>query len=64
MSTAGSRVAIAAAIGAAALFVAGCGGGGDNGGGSGKNKDVTIGFSQRRIAGSDWYKTLIQGAKD
>lgn len=29
--------------------------------GSGK---VVLGFSQRRVAGSDWWKTLIQGAKD
>lgn len=27
-------------------------------------KEITLGFSQRRIAGSDWWKTLIQGAKD
>lgn len=25
---------------------------------------VVIGFSQRRVAGSDWWKTLIQGAED
>lgn len=25
---------------------------------------IVIGFSQRRVAGSDWWKTLIQGAKD
>jgi ribose transport system substrate-binding protein len=25
---------------------------------------IVIGFSQRRIAGSDWWKTLVQGAKD
>ena len=31
--------------------------------GSGKDK-IVIGFSQRRIAGSDWWKTLIQGAED
>lgn len=24
---------------------------------------ITIGFSQRRIAGSDWWKTLVRGAK-
>jgi ribose transport system substrate-binding protein len=26
------------------------------------NKQITIGFSQRRVAGSDWYKTLVAGA--
>src|SRR3954454_8669734 len=25
-------------------------------------KDIVIGFSQRRVAGSDWYKTLVAGA--
>jgi ribose transport system substrate-binding protein len=25
---------------------------------------ITIGFSQRRLAGSDWWATLLQGAKD
>jgi len=28
------------------------------------NKQVVIGLSQRRVAGSDWWKTLIQGASD
>jgi len=28
------------------------------------DSDIVIGFSQRRIAGSDWWKTLVQGAKD
>ena len=28
------------------------------------SKDIVLGFSQRRVAGSDWWKTLIQGAKD
>lgn len=36
-------------------------GGGDQGSGG---KDIIIGFSQRRLAGSDWYKQLIQGAQD
>ena len=27
-------------------------------------KKVVIGFSQRRLAGSDWWATLLQGAKD
>lgn len=28
------------------------------------DKKIVVGFSQRRVAGSDWWKTLIQGAKD
>ncbi|MFC3341240.1 substrate-binding domain-containing protein [Paenibacillus abyssi] len=28
------------------------------------NKDITIGFSQRRVAGSDWYTNLIRGAEE
>jgi len=31
---------------------------------AGAQKKIVIGLSQRRIAGSDWWKTLIQGAKD
>jgi ribose transport system substrate-binding protein len=32
---------------------------------AGANGDtITIGFSQRRLAGSDWWATLLQGAKD
>jgi ribose transport system substrate-binding protein len=59
---------MAAVLGAGALFTAGCGGS-DNGGGggsgaSGKTENISIGFSQRRIAGSDWYKTLVQGVRD
>ncbi len=27
-------------------------------------KEVVLGLSQRRVAGSDWWKTLIQGATD
>lgn len=67
MARATSTIAMAAVAGATALFAAGCGG--DDGGGSGsasggKTENITIGFSQRRIAGSDWYKTLVQGVKD
>ena len=29
-----------------------------------EEKKVVIGFSQRRLAGSDWWATLLQGAKD
>lgn len=62
-----TRAAAAALLGAAVLVSAGCGG--DDGDGSGTSagegkKDITIGFSQRRIAGSDWWKTLVQGVKD
>jgi ribose transport system substrate-binding protein len=49
-------------------LAAGCG---DNANGSGQSasagtggKTVVIGFSQRRIAGSDWWKTLVKGVKD
>jgi len=31
---------------------------------SGDGEQITIGFSQRRLAGSDWWATLLQGAKD
>lgn len=57
---------MAAVTGAAALFAAGCGGGNGGGATSAGNggKNITIGFSQRRIAGSDWYKTLVKGVKD
>lgn len=27
------------------------------------DQQLTIGFSQHRVAGSEWYKTLIEGAK-
>jgi ribose transport system substrate-binding protein len=64
MARGSARFAIAAVVAATALSAAGCGGGGNSGGGAGNTQNITIGFSQRRIAGSDWYKTLIQGAKD
>lgn len=55
------------AVGAAGVAVAGCGssasGGGGSGNSSGSGKRIVIGFSQRRVAGSDWYKTLIAGAQ-
>lgn len=31
--------------------------------GDSSGKSIVIGFSQRRVAGSDWYKTLITGAQ-
>lgn len=57
------------AVALAASTVAGCSGasgavspsGVRSGGGSGNG--IVIGFSQRRVAGSDWYKTLIAGAE-
>jgi ribose transport system substrate-binding protein len=58
---------MAAVSGVTALFAAGCGGGNSgasSSGSGGSTKNITIGFSQRRIAGSDWYKTLVQGVKD
>lgn len=30
----------------------------------GSGEPITIGFSQRRLAGSDWWATLLQGAED
>ena len=30
----------------------------------GKDTKIVIGLSQRRVAGSDWWKTMIQGSKD
>lgn len=60
-------VAMAAASGVAALFAAGCGGSdsdGQSASGGDAGKTVVIGFSQRRIAGSDWWKTLVKGVKD
>ncbi len=41
----------------------GCGGGSGSGQGGG-DQEIMIGFSQRQLAGSDWYKQLIQGAED
>jgi ribose transport system substrate-binding protein len=63
-----STVAMTAVLGTGALVAAGCGGSDSSGGGgssgSAKTQNITIGFSQRRISGSDWYKTLVQGVKD
>lgn len=47
------------AVAALGVLAAGCG---SSGGGGGSSKKLVIGFSQRRVAGSDWYKTLIAGA--
>ena len=69
MSRSRSVVAMAAVSSAVALFGAGCGGD-DEGSGTGESageargENITIGMSQRGIAGSDWWKTLVQGVKD
>jgi ribose transport system substrate-binding protein len=42
----------------ALVFAAAC-----SGGDGADGESLTIGFSQRRIAGSDWWKTLVDGAK-
>lgn len=67
MATVRSTVAIAAVLGSAALIAGGCGGadgdGGDSAAGD-SGESITIGFSQRRISGSDWYKTLVQGVRE
>ncbi|WP_127125629.1 substrate-binding domain-containing protein [Georgenia sp. SYP-B2076] len=54
---------------AVSLLATACGQGAGpaSGGGSesaSQGKGVLIGFSQRRLAGSDWWATLLQGAKD
>ncbi|MCL3859813.1 substrate-binding domain-containing protein [Actinotalea sp. K2] len=59
---------------ALALALSACGGNGQqNGAGAdgdgttaapGGEETITIGFSQRRLAGSDWWATLLQGAED
>lgn len=54
---------------ALAMIATACGGSSDAGSsGTGTKADsgdtVTIGVSQRRLAGSDWWATLIQGMKD
>lgn len=67
------RTTRGAALTAALAFTMGitaCGSGGqsdapsaDAGGGE-DEETITIGFSQRRLAGSDWWATLLQGAED
>ncbi|WP_225755226.1 substrate-binding domain-containing protein [Actinotalea sp. Marseille-Q4924] len=39
-------------------------GNGATAGDAGSGDTITIGFSQRRLAGSDWWATLLQGAED
>lgn len=51
-------------LGLLALTLNGCGQPSAQGESGDKGKDkIIIGFSQHRIAGSDWYKMLIEGAK-
>jgi ribose transport system substrate-binding protein len=38
--------------------------GAEGGGTEAEGGKIVIGFSQRRLAGSDWWATLLQGAKD
>jgi ribose transport system substrate-binding protein len=69
-----SRVGRAtAALSVGALLLAGCGRGGvaagggsssaDGTGAKGSGSGLVIGWSQRRVSGSDWYKTLITGGQ-
>ena len=68
MGLTSSKGALVALVGAATFAATGCGGNDNSSSGSAnaasKTQGITIGFSQRRIAGSDWYKTLVQGVKD
>jgi len=64
------RTKLVVSYAALAMVATACGGGSStqSGGGTGDKADagkkVTIGVSQRRLAGSDWWATLIQGMKD
>lgn len=62
-----SRVLRAAILVMAGLMVLTACGRGGSGGTSAQDKStgkgLIIGFSQRRVTGSDWYKTLIAGAQ-
>jgi ribose transport system substrate-binding protein len=53
--------ALACALAAAACGSSGSGSGG--GDGSASKNTITIGWSQRGLAGSDWWKTLIAGGQ-
>ncbi len=50
-------------VGLLLLAISGCGSQTSNGGQAAGTNGIVIGFSQHRIAGSDWYKMLIEGAK-
>lgn len=56
-----------AAVSVLALGLAGCGGGAGsspaNSADKAKGKGLVIGWSQRGISGSDWWKTLVDGGK-
>lgn len=60
--------AMTAVAGVTALFAAGCGEdeatGTQEAAGQARGETIKLGFSQRSIAGSDWWKTLVQGVKD
>ncbi len=58
--------AVALAMTATACSSAADAGGSSTGGEQSANggDPIVIGFSQRRLAGSDWWATLLQGAKD
>lgn len=74
------RLASAAAALTSLTLLAACGTGSDGGAtasgdgqttsgetasaGEGDGETIVIGFSQRRLAGSDWWATLLQGAED
>jgi ribose transport system substrate-binding protein len=66
-----SRVSCAVAVlSVAPLLLTGCnrGSSADAGGGGGSaakasGKGLVIGWSQRRVSGSDWYKTLVAGGQ-
>jgi len=62
----GSQVLRAAAVVLVAIVsLVACGRGGSGGSASDKagGKGLVIGWSQRSVAGSDWYKTLLAGAQ-
>lgn len=67
----GSALALSLVLSACAGNGNGNGNGTTPGAGNGETADgtdagdgITIGFSQRRLAGSDWWATLLQGAED
>ncbi|WP_401000697.1 sugar ABC transporter substrate-binding protein [Agromyces sp. GXQ0307] len=59
------RIAAAAALAVAALALAGCRPGGDAASAEDKasGEGLVIGWSQRGISGSDWWKTLVEGGQ-
>ncbi|TDE09678.1 substrate-binding domain-containing protein [Jiangella asiatica] len=57
-------VAVVLTTGLALTACSGVRSGGSGGDGASGDASITIGFSQRRLAGSDWWATLLQGAED